>query len=62
MAHTAVIIDSFVIVFGGLNSKKNSLISNDIYVLCLENNTERIYPTATSDKKVQKKKKFESSR
>lgn len=37
LAHTAVIIDSYVVVFGGLNSNKNSLISNDIYVLCLDN-------------------------
>lgn len=50
LAHTAVIIDSFVVVFGGLNSQKNSLISNDIYVLCLEANTERIIPSITERK------------
>lgn len=44
LAHTAVLIDSFVVLFGGLNSQKNSLISNDIYVLCLDRFTERIMP------------------
>ena len=51
LAHTAVIIDQFVIVFGGLNSQKNSLISNDIYVLCLNDETQKIIPPPAFDKK-----------
>jgi len=51
LAHTSVIFDQYVIVFGGLNSKKNSLLSNDIYVLCLDNFTDRILPPNSIDKK-----------
>lgn len=41
-----MIIDSFVVVFGGLNSQRNSLISNDIYVLCLDGQLDRIFPAS----------------
>lgn len=46
LAHTAAIFDQFVIIFGGMNSsqERNSLISNDLYVLCLNDLTERIFP------------------
>lgn len=38
-------------MFGGLNSQKNSLISNDIYVLCLNDETQKIIPPPAYDKK-----------
>ena len=44
MAHSAVIIDQFVVVFGGLNKETNSLISNDLYVLCLNGITNALLP------------------
>ena len=44
MAHSAVIIDQFVVVFGGLNKETNSLISNDLYVLCLNGVTNALLP------------------
>lgn len=44
LAHTAVIIDQFIVIFGGLNSLKNTIISNDIYILCLNQVTDRILP------------------
>jgi len=50
LAHTSVIIDSYVIVFGGLNSSRNSLISNDIYVLSLDNKTQKMIPEAKTKK------------
>lgn len=55
LAHTAVIIDDYVVVFGGLNSQKNALISNDIYLLCLTNDTAKILPPP--DKRYLNKKK-----
>lgn len=44
LAHTACVIGTFVVVFGGLNSSKKSLITNDIYVLCLDKEVARILP------------------
>ena len=44
MAHSAVIIDQFVVVFGGLNKEKNNLISNDLYILCLNGVTNALIP------------------
>ena len=44
MAHSAVIIDQFVVIFGGLNKETNSLISNDLYVLCLNGVTNALLP------------------
>lgn len=44
MAHSAVIIDQFVVVFGGLNKETNSLISNDLYILCLNGVTNALLP------------------
>ena len=44
MAHSAVIIDQFVVVFGGLNKDTNNLISNDLYVLCLNGVTNALLP------------------
>lgn len=44
MAHSAVIIDQFVVVFGGLNKDSNNLISNDLYVLCLNGITNALLP------------------
>ena len=45
MAHSAVIMDQFVVLFGGLNktsSKKGTLISNDMFVLSLNGITNAI--------------------
>ena len=42
MAHSAVIIDQFVVVFGGLNKDTNNLISNDLYVLSLNGVTNAL--------------------
>jgi hypothetical protein len=38
MAHSAVQLNNYVVVFGGLNSKPNgrALISNDLSVLCMD--------------------------
>ena len=44
MAHSAVVIDQFVVVFGGLNKETNNFISNDLYVLCLNGNTNALLP------------------
>lgn len=44
MAHSAVIIDQFVVVFGGLNKETNNLISNDLYILCLNGVTNALLP------------------
>ena len=44
MAHSAVVIDQFVVVFGGLNKITNGLISNDLYVLCLNGNANALLP------------------
>jgi len=44
MAHSAVVIDQFVVVFGGLNKENNNLISNDLYVLCLNGVTNALLP------------------
>lgn len=44
MAHSAVVIDQFVVVFGGLNKETNNLISNDLYVLCLNGVTNALLP------------------
>jgi len=42
MAHTACVIDQYVVIFGGLNSSSTSLVSNDLYVLSLDGNTNAI--------------------
>lgn len=45
MAHSAIIMDQFVVLFGGLNktsSKKGTLISNDMFVLSLNGITNAI--------------------
>lgn len=44
MAHSAVVIDQFVVVFGGLNKQTNNLISNDLYVLCLNGVSNALLP------------------
>ena len=44
MAHSAVVIDQFVVVFGGLNKETNNLISNDLYVLCLNGVANALLP------------------
>lgn len=44
MAHSAVVIDQFVVIFGGLNKETNNLISNDLYVLCLNGSTQALLP------------------
>lgn len=44
MAHSAVVIDQFVVLFGGLNKVTNGLISNDLYVLCLNGITNALLP------------------
>lgn len=51
MAHSAVIIDQFVVVFGGLNKETNSLISNDLYILCLNGITNALLPKDKIDEK-----------
>ena len=63
MAHSAVVIDQFVVVFGGLNKENNNLISNDLYVLSLNGVTNAllpkekvITPTPIEDKKIYIKK------
>ena len=58
LAHTAVIIDDYVVVFGGLNSQKNALISNDVYLLCLTNDTEKILPPPPEKRFLNKKKQI----
>lgn len=35
LAHTSVILDSFIVIFGGLNSSSQTLVSKDFYVLSL---------------------------
>ena len=54
MAHSAVVIDQFVVVFGGLNRITNGLISNDLYVLCLNGNANALLP---KEKVVDEKKR-----
>ena len=54
MAHSAVIIDQFVVIFGGLNKETNNLISNDLYILCLNGVTNALIP---KDKTVADEKK-----
>lgn len=44
LAHTAVIIDHFIVVFGGLNSQQGTLLTNDLYVLSLKSELGRIIP------------------
>ena len=44
LAHSAVTLDQFVIIFGGYNSKNESLISNDLYILSLNGLTNSILP------------------
>lgn len=44
MAHSAAVIDQFVVVFGGLNKQTNNLISNDLYVLCLNGVSNALLP------------------
>ena len=54
MAHSAVIIDQFVVIFGGLNKETKGLISNDLYVLCLNGVTNALLPkekTTADDQK-----------
>lgn len=58
LAHTAVIIDDYVVIFGGLNSQKNSLISNDVYLLCLTNDTDKILPPPVEKRSLNKKKQL----
>jgi hypothetical protein len=36
MAHSAVALDQFVVLFGGLGTDQT--VSNDLYVLCLDGN------------------------
>lgn len=52
MAHSAVVLDQFVVLFGGLNKMTNSLISNDLYVLCLNGVTNALLP---KEKAIEKK-------
>ena len=61
LAHTAVIIDSYVVVFGGLNSLKNTLISSDIYILCLDNRIQKMIPPSKEKKNLNKRRKLVSS-
>lgn len=58
MAHTACILDQYVVLFGGLNSNTNFLVSNDLYVLSLDGNTHSILPkdSALNESSSSKKK------
>lgn len=42
MAHSAVAFDQYIVLFGGLNSLKRHLISNDLFVLSLNGETGSI--------------------
>ena len=53
MAHSAVVLDQFVVLFGGLNKMTNSLISNDLYVLCLNGVTNALLPKEKATEKKQ---------
>jgi hypothetical protein len=44
MAHTACILDQYVVLFGGLNSNTNLLVSNDLYALSLDGLTHAVLP------------------
>ena len=61
LAHTAVIIESYVVVFGGLNSLKNTLISSDIYILCLDNRVQKMIPPSKEKKNPSKRRKVVST-
>ena len=50
LAHSAVILDQFVIIFGGFNSKLGTLISNDLYVLSLNGESNAILPRSFEKK------------
>ena len=51
MAHTACVIDQYVVIFGGLNSNTTTLVSNDLYVLSLDGNTNAILPDTNQNRK-----------
>ena len=53
LAHSAVILDQYVIVFGGFNSKIGTLISNDLYVLTLNGESNCILPKSQEKKQLQ---------
>jgi hypothetical protein len=53
MAHSSVILDQFVTIFGGLNndSDQRSLISNDLFVLSLDGITNGLLQSESFMKK-----------
>ena len=51
MAHSAVVIDQFVVLFGGYNKVTNSLISNDLYILCLNGISNALLPKEKAPEK-----------
>jgi hypothetical protein len=44
MAHTACVLDQYVVLFGGLNKLTNLLVSNELFALSLDGNTNAILP------------------
>jgi hypothetical protein len=44
MAHTACILDQYIVLFGGLNSNTTFLVSNDLYALSLDGQTHAVLP------------------
>jgi hypothetical protein len=44
MAHTACVLDQYVVLFGGLNKLTNLLVSNEVFALSLDGNTNAILP------------------
>ena len=64
MAHSSVILDQFILIFGGYNSKAGTLISNDLYVLSLNGEHKSMLPKALEKKQpvAQAKKKAAESK
>ena len=46
-------LDQFVIIFGGFNSKAETLVSNDLYVLSLNGEYNAMLPKAHEKKQLQ---------
>ena len=44
LAHVSCIVGDYVVVFGGLNSRRKALISNDIYLLNLNGQCDYLFP------------------
>lgn len=56
LAHVSCIVDDYVIIFGGLNSSRKALVSNDIYLLSLNGKFDYLFPQANGGKRNYRKK------